>query len=166
METIELLQELGMVKAVENTTKRIEQSRKLHLAYQNYAFVPQEAVDRFNKKLREKTEVIYDKKTGEVRKKVDLKKYNEVVYDSLVFKKLADYGEVPPVEVLRDVKKAHDLGVFDAFEVAKVESVREVVDPIVFGKINGCTDLFMIAQWDNDVKFEDLQKENTNGYGL
>lgn len=159
METLDLMKELGMTEAVGRVEKKLEKNRKLFTAYQNYSFIPKEAVEKFNQKLREKTEVIYDKQTKEIRKKVDPKKWNEIVYDKLTFTPLAKYGEVPPVEVLRDVKKAVEMGCFDAFEVAKVESVKEIVDPIVFGKIDGCTDLFFIAQWDNDVKFEDLQKE-------
>jgi hypothetical protein len=34
--------------------------------------------------------------------------------------------------------------------------VKEVIDPIIFGKIDGCTDRFFIAQWDDDVKIEDI----------
>lgn len=164
MSTLELLEQLGMKKAADKTRERIEKNRKLHLAYQNFSFVPESAVDSFNQKLKEKTEVIYDSQTKEIRNKVDPKKFNYVVYDKLVFCQLSEYGEVPPVEVLEKIKSAMDLGCFDSFQVAKIESVKEVIDPIVFGSIEGCTDLFLIAQWDEDVKFEDIQKEVRDGY--
>jgi len=160
MDTLELLKEIGMSKASDGLEKKIELRSKLFTAYQNFQFICKEAVDRFNKNLREKTEVIYDKKTKEVRKKVDPKKWNEVVYDKLVFSKLSDYPYVPPADVLMKVKDAMDKKCFDTFEVAKIESVVEIIDPIIFGKIDGCTDLFFIAQWDEDVKFEDLMKDN------
>ena len=52
------------------------------------------------------------------------------------------------------------LGVFDTFEVAKIESTRVYRDPIVFGRISGCDDRFYIAQYDDDVKIEDLLGPN------
>lgn len=164
METLELLKELGMTKASSVLEKKIDKQRKLFAAYQNYQFVSVEAVETFNKKLREKTEVIYDKNTKEIRKKVDPKKWNEIVYDKLVFSKLSEYKDVPPVDVLQKVKEAADRKCFDSFEVAKIESVKEVVDPIIFGNIEGCSDKFFIAQWDEDVKFEDILKEQANGF--
>ena len=71
-----------------------------------------------------------------------------------------EYPSAPPQAVLDKVEEAQKVGCFDAFEVCKVESVREYKDPIVFGRITGCPDRFFIAQWDNDVKIEDILKEN------
>lgn len=166
METLELLKELGMTKASDALGKKLDKQRKLFTAYQNFRFVNQEAIESFNKNLREKTEIIYDKNTKEVRKKVDPKKWNEIVYDKLVFSKLSEYKDVPPTDVLLKVKEAVDLKCFDTFEVAKIESVKEVVDPIIFGSIEGCSDKFFIAQWDEDVKFEDILKEQSNGFNI
>lgn len=163
METVALLESLGMTKASQNVKVKLERQRKMMTAYQNYAFVSGEAVESFNKKLKEKTLCVYDKETNKRIEKVDPKRYNKLVYDKLTFTKLAEYGEVPPADVLSDLSVAVERNCFDSFEVAKVESVVEVIDPIIFGKIDGCGDLFMIAQWDEDVKFEDLQKEMPNG---
>lgn len=45
---------------------------------------------------------------------------------------------------------------FDSFSVAHI---AEVKDPILFGEIAECTDKFFIAQWDEDVKIEDILTE-------
>ena len=162
METMELLKELGMESAHKVVNDKLELQRKMHLAYNGYEFVSQEKIDHFNAELKKKTLVIYDRNTKEIRKKVDTRKWNELVYDQLVFCALQDYKQVPPLDVLRKVKAAKDVACFDAFEVAKIESIKEIVDPIVFGRVNGCTDRFFIAQWDEDVKFEDLQSQNVS----
>lgn len=57
-------------------------------------------------------------------------------------------------------EKAQKLKCFDTFEIAKIEAVEERKDPIVFGCITGCPDKFFIAQWDDDVKIEDILTES------
>jgi hypothetical protein len=59
-----------------------------------------------------------------------------------------------------DLKKAKDMGCFDYFEVAKVETVEVRPDPIIFGGIEGCDDKFFITQWDDDVSIEEILNEN------
>jgi len=78
----------------------------------------------------------------------------------LQFTAIQAYEKVPPDFVLEAMEKAMDLNCFDRFEVASIQSVKEIPDPIVFGVIDGCTDKFFISQWDNDVKIEDILKEN------
>lgn len=166
METLDLLKELGFDSAHKAANDKLERCRKLHVAYNNFEFIPMSAVDSFNVKLKDKTECYFD---SEMKKKISKKEAmkgtrgNKRVYDKLVFKPVKDYGQIPPVEALQKMKCAAELKCFDSFEVAKIESVVEVVDPIIFGRINGCSDLFMVAQWDHDIKFEDLKKEVNNG---
>jgi hypothetical protein len=50
--------------------------------------------------------------------------------------------------------------VFDTYEIAHIQSIVERKDPILFGCITGCADKFFIAQWDDDVKIEDIINEN------
>jgi len=38
--------------------------------------------------------------------------------------------------------------------------VTVVPDPILLGRITGCENRYFIAQWDDDVKIEDILKEN------
>ena len=41
-------------------------------------------------------------------------------------------------------------------QYASIESVEVRKDPIIFGKITGCTDLFFITQWYDDVSIEEI----------
>ena len=159
MEILDLMKELGMSEAVKATEKRLDMDRRLHLAYQNFDFVRREAVDSFNKKLKEKTTTVYDPQTGKTRKKIDPKQMNQVVFDQLVFCVLSAYKSVPPLNVLQEVKRVADMNVFNTFSVASIKSVVEIVDPIVFGHIDGCSDLFFVTQWDEDIKFDQLREE-------
>jgi hypothetical protein len=45
---------------------------------------------------------------------------------------------------------------FDSFEIAKIQWKREIKDPILFGRIDGCPDRFYVSQWDDDVRIEDI----------
>jgi hypothetical protein len=81
-------------------------------------------------------------------------------YDRLVGYPIEEYSEVPPMDCLMDLKTAKDRNCFDTFEVAKVESVVERPDPIIFGRIEGCPDRFFITQWDDDVSIEQILQEN------
>lgn len=143
------LRELGFEKAAGELEKKVELKRKMIIAYENYRFVTPEIFKRFNDELRERT----IKRTG----KKGVNQYDH--YDKLVFKKVAEYKDAPPAEVLTEMRKAKAMGCFDTFEIGKIEATVEYKDPIVFGVINGCDDRFYIAQWDNDVKIEQILKE-------
>ena len=144
MDTIQL-KKLGFKKAVNDIEQGLELKRKMTIAYEHFRYVKQEKIDAFNAKLRKETEETKDYST---------------IYDTLQFTLVADYGSVPPAEVLEKVEEAQKLGCFDIFEIATVKSVEERKDPIIFGRINGCPDRFFIAQWDDDVKVEDILDEN------
>lgn len=45
---------------------------------------------------------------------------------------------------------------FDRFEIAKIHWKEELKGPILFGIIDICTDKFFIAQWDDDLRIEDI----------
>lgn len=145
MKSAELL-ELGFDKAGGKLKEKEDLKRKLAIAFEFHRVVTPGIIDRFQKQLRKKTE-----KKG---------KFGEVSYDTLAFCKIAEYGEVPPADVLDKVKEAKERKCFDYFEVAKVETVQVRPDPIIFGRIKGVNDRFFIAQWDNDVKIEDILMEN------
>ena len=146
MKNLELLNELGFHTATEKINKKVELSKKLHIAYQNYEFVMPDDINKFNDILRSKTEKSQDYRT---------------TYDKLVFHNVANYTEAPPEFVLDKMKEAVSKQCFDEFEIAKIESVQEIPDPILFGKVNGCGDYFFITQWDNDVTLE-MIREATN----
>jgi hypothetical protein len=141
--TLEMLKELGMDKAAEKVVTSRELVRKTAVAYEHYEFITTEDVAKFNEKLRSRT--VKDE-TG------------YTTYDTLKFIPLKEYREVPPKSVLEALKTAKGRSCFDSFEIAKIESVKEVKDPILFGLIDDCKDLFYIAQWDDDVTIEAIKE--------
>jgi len=166
--SIEELKELGLEAAAGKAEKRIALKSKLMIAYENYRFVTPEIINRFKQELKAKTFEIQDPK-GKWHKKPFKKSPDEVInrsiyqqtrFDGLSLIPLKEYGEAPPTEVLESLRTAQSRKVFDAYEVAKVQSYQKVEDPIIFGRINGCEDKFFVAQWDNDVSIDDILKKN------
>jgi len=153
MKTLELLEELGFGKAAEKVKKNIALKTKLAVAYEHYRFMSPEALERFQEALKMKTlgtKVVQD---GFGRRR-------EIeIYDQLRLTEISKSPKTPPMEVLLKVKEAKERGCFDYFQVADIETVEERPDPIIFGGIEGCDDLFFIAQWDNDVSIEDILKD-------
>lgn len=143
MNTLEQLDKLGFKSACKVIKDKVEQSKKMHIAYQNFDFITMENVQEFNKYLREKTHQ---------------NNQQYVTYDQLQFITIENYTEAPPQEVLEKLEQAKELNCFDIFEIGKIQAVQERKDPILFGKINGCGDYFCIAQWDNDVSMEIIRE--------
>jgi hypothetical protein len=131
------LDKLGFKTAL----KKLDGAQKLAIAYAKYGFVSQEKVSKFNEKLRVET-ITQDKMARS--------------YKQLLFTPIENYAKVPPHDALYRLEAAMADAVFDGFEVATIQWVKEVVDPIIFGRVDGCTDRFFIAQWDDDVKIEDI----------
>ncbi len=135
------LESLGMKGAA----KRIDVAKRLAVAYAKYGFVTQKKIDAFNDKLRkESINVVKD----HGRSWTEFKR--------LRFTDIGQYDKIPPPAALARLREAVKDGIFDRFEVADIEWVKEVPDPIIFGRIDGCEDRFFIAQWDDDVKIEDI----------
>lgn len=90
----------------------------------------------------------------------------QVKFQRIMFTSLGEYTEVPPHQVLSELRAAKATGIFDSFQVAYAEEVFEVRssvperkrDPILFGRITGCGDYFLISQWGGDVTFEQIVK--------
>jgi len=141
MATVDRLEKLGFKRASKELVEKEALNKKLVLAYQHFKWLTPEDVTVFNEELQKKT-LKEDSKTRD--------------YKKLVFITVANYGTVPPTDILEKMEKAIEIGCFDNFEIAKIESIKEVKDPILFGCIVGCGDRFFIAQWDDDVKFEDI----------
>ena len=142
---LERLEKLGLKTASNKIKELKELRRKMSIAYEHFRFVTPEKINAFNEKLRKQTEK---------------KDQYYITYDKLNFISLSNYEEVPPIDVLDKIEQAQEIGCFDTFEIAKIESVKETKDPIVFGIVNNCPDKFFIAQWDNDIKIEDILNEN------
>lgn len=170
------LAELGFDTAAIKLNTKLELKRKLALAYEHYRFVTPTIFERFSKALIEKTkkiDIACPMCGGHPEKpKRDYKNANgkcgycretgaqRMTHDKLVFMTLAEYSEVPPAEVLGKLREAKARNCFDYFEVAKVQTVEVRPDPIIFGCIKGVGEKFFIAQWDNDVKIEDILTAN------
>lgn len=139
------LKQIGLLAASKRITDLKELKRKMAIAYEHFRYVRPEKIEKFNQKLREETMI---------------ERGDTYQYKQLVFIELGQYTEVPPLNVLDDIEKAQNLNCFDSFEVAKIQDVVEVKDPIVFGRIKDCPDRFFVSQWDDDVKIEQILNEN------
>lgn len=137
------LEELGFTKAAEGLKQKRELARKMRLAFEHFRVVTPDVITRFNEDLYK-------------RSKVNDGKFGGYTYQCLKFTPIAQYGEIPPTAALEALRSAKEIGCFDAFEVATIESVKVVPDPILFGVITGCQNKYFIAQWDDDVKIEDI----------
>lgn len=137
------LQELGFDSAVKVVEKNKELVRKSAIAYEHFDYVTPEMVSKFNEEVKAKT------------RKEDKNSYR---YDTLVFIDIKNYTEVPPKDVLEKLREAKKWNCFDTFEIAKIESVVEMRDPILFGRVNECGDRFFIAQWEDDVTIEAIKE--------
>lgn len=138
-----MLEKLGFDAAAKMLKDLRARKRKLALAYEFYRFVRQEKVDAFNEALKKKTIKGSEPYTA--------------TWQKLSFTPIANYQHVPPEPVLQDLQAAVNRDCFDSFEIAHI---REVKDPILFGRINDCSDRFFISQWDTDVSIDDLLNKN------
>lgn len=141
-----LAESSGFTHAAKLARETALRASNMAQAYEHYRFVNQLQIDKFNARLKEQTL----KRTGTPG--VNLHDH----YDVLAFTPIEKYPSLPPANVLTKVTEAKARGIFDTFEVAQVSSVVEYKDPIVFGRITGCGDRFFVAQWDSDVRIEDL----------
>jgi hypothetical protein len=144
-ERVQRLMNVGLTRAANVILQKLDLKRKLAIAYEHYRFVRLKKIVEFNEKLRKKTHQFHILSITET-------------YDTLKFESIDKFGRVPPDHVLASLETAIERKCFDSFEVAHIETVKK--DPILFGRVNGCTDYFFIDQWDNDVKIEDILKEN------
>ncbi len=140
----ERLLKLGFKTAATELAVLIDTKRKLALAYEHYRFVTPEKVAAFNVALMQKT--------GK-----NMKSISNMEYQRLDFTPIAQYRTVPPDSVLASLETAQKRKCFDSFEIAYIKNVK---DPLLFGRVDGTPNRFFIDQWDDDVKIEDLLKEN------
>ena len=146
----ERLKQLGLTQCATRIEEELTVRQKLAVAYEKYRYLTPAKIEAFNVKLREETE----KKEGK-NQWGKIKSYKRTKMTPL-----EQYGSVPPETALAALEAAHADQCFDSFEVMTVEWHKEVPDPILFGVIKGCADRFFIAQWDADVKIEDILKDH------
>lgn len=138
------LEKLGFKTAGIELKGLLQKQKNLAIAYEHYRYVTPERVNEFNQKLLNKT--------GK-----NLHSMLTMEYQTLAFTPIECYAKVPPDDVLASLEVAQDRKCFDAFEVAYIKNVK---DPLLFGRVNGTPNRFFIAQWDNDVTIDQLLKEN------
>lgn len=136
---------LGLVSASNKVKQALDLQRKLAIAYEHYKFVRAEKIVAFQQKLYANT--------------VTTDKYG-ASYKELRFDLIENYADVPPDSVLDSLVTAKERSCFDYFEVAHIVAAKKVPDPILFGCIRCCSDRFFVDQWDEDVKIQDILKEN------
>lgn len=148
MDTIcaDRLKQLGLTTAASELDRQEVLSRKLMLAYEGFRFVTPANIEKFQEKLKKETV----KETGK-------NQWGTITeHKRLKFTAIKDYPNVPPTDTLNALEDAMKVGCFDTFEIASIEWIKHVPDPILFGRVTGCDDRFFIAQWDDDVKIEDI----------
>ena len=73
---------------------------------------------------------------------------------------IAEYNEIPPMFVLERLKEAKITGAFDFFTVATIKltchPIPTLDDPLLIGRINNNSKRWIIAQWDYDLRADDL----------
>ena len=144
------LEELGFKAAASNVTAKRELARKMRIAFEHFRVITPDHITRFNEELKAKSTTQDGKnKWGSI-----------YTYQTLAFTPIEQYQEVPPAEALGKLREAKALDCFDSFEVATIKSVTVVPDPILLGRIIGCENRYFIAQWDDDVKIEDILKDD------
>lgn len=140
-EKVTELKRLGLTAAAAVIHDASQLSDKLKVAYEKYRFLTPQAIQRFQDKLRD--EMVTDKQGVKI-------------YKQLRFTTLESYSKIPPDHVLAALMQAKDVGCFDTFEVADLETIQQFPDPLLLGCVTGCTDKFYITQWDDDVKIQDI----------
>jgi len=60
-----------------------------------------------------------------------------------------------PDNILDELETAKERELFDEFQVLWAEKVK---DPILLGVVHGCEDYFFIAEWGDDISFEQITK--------
>lgn len=143
---------LGLTGASARLKEARELKRRLGIAYEHYRFVTPEQIEHFKSKLYKQTKRNLERSKAHP--------YGGETYDTLVLTPLESYLEVPPRQALDKLREAIKFKIFKRFEVATVESVTKLNDPIIFGLVEGCDNRFAICEWDDDVKISDLIKDD------
>ena len=147
-EKVAYLKSLGLTMVAEIIEDTVSLTDKLHEAYARYRYLTPSAIERFQRKLAAETQIDHGVTT----------------YTRLRFTRLESYPKLPPDEVLVAVEQAKRSQCFDYFEVADLETVTQVPDPLLLGCITNCADKFFITQWDQDVTIQDLLQGDEGGH--
>jgi hypothetical protein len=167
--TLADIEALGLTKAAENIRREVaigdnpELKRKLRTAFEFFRVVEPEKLKAFNERLKAKTIAKFTRMLQHSNKEVIVRVYNQ-----LHFCQIGEYPTLPPEDVLLKLKEAVGRNCFDHFVIATLQQTEEHTpvpvpvykDPILFGMIKESPNLYFIAQWDDDVKIEDILQED------
>lgn len=156
-EQAKLAKEAGLTAVVTQIEEKVAMAKKLAVAMEHYRYVTEEKFSEFNAELKKKTERPWQSSADGPQ--WTQHGYVEKVADQLVVVDIGKYAGLPPTDVMAKVVEAKARRCFDSFEVAEIQPVATQVklpDPIVFGRIQGCTHRFYIAEWGTDVSITDL----------
>jgi hypothetical protein len=139
---------LGFTAAADNVRTQRDMARKMRIAFEHFRVVTPENIAKFESELYQRT-----------HKRSSLS--FTASYQRCQFTPICQYRQVPPKEVLEKVREAKALGCFDSYEVLTIETVeaQRIPDPIIFGRIIGTGNRYFVAQWDDDVKIEQILKD-------
>ena len=144
------LERLGLTHAAQSIRTELSVRDKLAVAYEHYRYLTPEKLSAFQERLKKETHKHEGKNMwGDI-----------VSYKRTKVTALEKFTKVPPDAVLDALDTAKGRDCFDAFEVMELEWHKEVPDPILFGLVVGSPDKFFIAQWDDDIKIEDILKDH------
>lgn len=144
------LERLGLTHAAHSIRTELSMREKLAVAYEHYRYLTPEKLRAFQERLKQETKTTEGKNQwGDI-----------VSYKRTKVTPLENFAKVPPDAVLDALETAKGRGCFDLFEVMELEWHKEVPDPILFGMVLGSPDKFFIAQWDQDIKIEDILNDH------
>lgn len=114
-----------------------------------YKVLPYEAIKEYESSGRN-----WDGNGGRIKVHIDpLETYCGVKIGD---ERAAAKDKIIPDNVLDKIEEAKDRQVFEKFHVLWIEKVK---DPLLLGSIDGCEDFFLIAEWGEDVSFDDIMKK-------
>jgi len=138
------LRTLGVEKQAQILELELKVRVKLQRVQEwNYKVLPYDAIQHYNHKI--------------------INSYTMIVHIDLLEQYCGTVAQdeskdrIMPEEVLDELEKAKDRQIFDQFHVLWVEKVK---DPLLLASIEGCKDFFLIAEWSDDISFEQIM----NGY--
>ena len=157
--SIKALEEAGFLEAAQRLSAKYRFQERAQLLYAKYPVLTAEQVEGFQKVLRQATEHPTDECERWNRDKegnqVSCVRY-ETAWKTLRLVSLAGYASIPPAHVVKTVKEVGKS--FDTLQIAYLadESSNKLHDPLLLGQIEGTDDYFVLAQWGDDVTFQEV----------
>ena len=146
------LLDAGLTRAAQQLSATQRFIHRSQLLYAKYPILTEEQVTRFNERLeaatRRKTGVCLSERDGKCRDW-------EETWQELTTVPLKHYEGIPPASVVKQLKEFRKE--FDTLRVAYIQQAKtRLEDPLLLGQVNGSSDYFVLAQWGEDVTYEEV----------